>query len=47
MPIGGNRQNAIIKQHGSTFKSTKPAVEAVKEMFDDNRLRKIRKGLIL
>ena len=47
VPIGGNRQNAIIKQHGSTFKSTKPAVEAVKEMFDDNRLRKIRKGLIL
>ncbi len=47
VPIGGSKQNALVKHHGSTFKSTKPAVEAVKELFDDNRLRKMRKGLIL
>ena len=47
MPIGGPRSNSIVKYHGSTFKNTKPSVEAVSEMFDEGKQRKIRKGLIL
>ncbi len=36
-----------MKQHGSTFKNTKPSVEAVAEMFEEGKQRKIRKRLIL
>ena len=37
VPIGGPRSNSIVKYHGSTFKNTKPSVEAVSEMFDEGK----------